>query len=205
MVVAPAADPTSQRSRECSPCRRHSPWLFRQNPRGSNNAELAAIEIGNNHIKSLNQLLDTRPLPAGAPARPLKVGAAARSDRILHDKLGPSHHTNGSAAAVSKTSTESRTQLRGVDVVPGAPRVARKRTPTVHVGPTLRKGSGLPKTTRQVEPVLDRDPLRGEAILCGQNSKAGISVATDLQQCVGHGAGGLALRREGTAEPSHQQ
>ena len=60
---------------------------------------------------------------------------------------------------IGQTRAVLGTQPRRVEVGPSAPRSARQGRPNCDLTPRLDERPGLRETTRQVEPLLERDTL----------------------------------------------
>ena len=109
-------------------------------------------------------------------------------------------HADRLSPVMGQTRAVLWTQPGRVEVGPSAPRSARQSRPNCDPSPRLDERAGLHETSRQVEPLRERDTLAIlEAELGSQPAQIGVVITTKLDEIHEEDVTGSAGCREGKA------
>ena len=160
----------------------HSPALAGEEAGTGHDADRAAFEMCQLQAALAHKALDSGSLPASAVSRPLKVSSASVALRDLEATRDPANHLDGLAPSPGQSGAELLPKLLLVDVVPRAPRGARKGTPCVRGWMLQKKIASKTLASTRVEAHLLRDPQAAKPVLGGKPPKLGVRVAAQLDQ-----------------------
>ena len=163
MPVIARTSQTTQGPSETWASRGQPPWLQRQKAVLAPDSELAPIEVGNQQLETSDHALHSAVWPPAAPSRPFEVSGAAASDRKRDAALGVANHLDREAPLPGEAGCEIRAETGLIHCLPAAPGSTRQGHPHVRARMLRYERHRLGDAPWQIEAIVARDPLVGEA------------------------------------------